>query len=236
MNRHTYRMALAALVSLAASCTIARGQVDIAVYGEGYAEDGIPAAETDGWALSFSEVWVGVSDATIAAENFELSTVLNLVEATAGQGQTIATVGVDIGEYRNRGGFALNELRLVGSATRDSETKTFDWTIPLNERYSACETTTLVQADKVARFVITIHLDHLFADSVVAEDPALGFTVFANADTNADGVISTEELAASGIGALDPGNASVANLAEWLALAARSIGHIDGEGHCQLEP
>jgi hypothetical protein len=69
-------------------------------------------------------------------------------------------------------------------------------------------------------------------DSFVAEEPALRFDPLAAADADADDVITMAELAATDIGAYDPGNLHIDDFWSFLAAHAATIGHVDGEGFC----
>ncbi len=45
-------------------------------------------------------------------------------------------------------------------------------------------------------------------------------------------MLTRAELEAAGIGAYDPGNADVDDLWAWLVAQSATLGHVDGEGHC----
>jgi hypothetical protein len=90
-----------------------------------------------------------------------------------------------------------------------------------------------VEKDATAIFQITVHADHLFYDSLVSEEPQLLFQPLADADADQDGDITTEELGATDIGAYDPGNEDLDDLWSFLMAQSRTLGHVDGEGHCQ---
>ena len=131
---------------------------------------------------------------------------------------------------------ALSRAEVSGSATKDGTTKTFDWVFDGVTRYSACETTTVVPEDGAATFEITVHADHFFFDSLVADEPQVLFQALADADTDGDGVIAPDELEATDIGSYDPGSAgAVNNLWSWLVAQSQNLGHVDGEGHCDAD-
>jgi hypothetical protein len=59
-----------------------------------------------------------------------------------------------------------------------------------------------------------------------------------DADADADGEVSQDELAAVGLAELgyDVGSWSeVTDLEAFIAALTHTLGHIDGEGHCQME-
>jgi hypothetical protein len=59
----------------------------------------------------------------------------------------------------------------------------------------------------------------------------------ADADSNDDGEITQAELAESDIGSFDPGSeGDIDDLWSWLVAATRTLGHVDGEGHCEAAP
>ena len=112
-------------------------------------------------------------------------------------------------------------------------TKNFDWVFDEEVHYTECETTTSVTEGAASTFQITVHADHYFYDSLVSEDPILVFQGLADADADADGEITRAELEAADIGGLDPGSdGSVDDLWSWLVAQNATLGHVDGEGHC----
>jgi len=94
---------------------------------------------------------------------------------------------------------------------------------------------------------ITVHLDHLFFDSYVAEEPALRFDAMA-AVAPQDGPLRLDDLAKQNnlsdlkdrdghsLGlAYDPGSdfkPVPKDLAQYVTAAATTTGHWNGEGHC----
>ena len=83
---------------------------------------------------------------------------------------------------------------------------------------------------------MTVHADHLFYDSLVSEEPELRFDALAAADTDMNDQITEAELAAAGVGSYDVGNEDVDDLWSWLVAHSRTLGHVDGEGHCDASP
>lgn len=205
------------------------GLVEVTAYGEAFIEDGFTT--DDGWTVRFSRFDVNVAHLAIAGSDYAARETVDLTTPSDGVGQRIVWLKVPADTYTH-GAFALGPIEIDGTATKGAETKRFAWTFPALTRYTQCETTTRVPAGGTARFEITVHADHFFVDSYVSHEPALGFDVLAAADTNADGDVSETELRARGIGAFDPGNEDAANLWQWLTLLSRTVGHVDGEGHC----
>lgn len=90
---------------------------------------------------------------------------------------------------------------------------------------------------ETASFQITVHADHLFSDSLVSSEPKVLFQPLADADSDGDGALSEAELVAADVGAYDPGSEDgIDDLWAWLGAQVRTLGHVDGEGHCTAGP
>lgn len=227
--RHLF--AISGLFTLA-GCTAGEGEIEVRVWGEAFIEDGIPAeAMTDGWAIGFDRFEVELGDVAIAGTDIEAAAPFDLAEASGGIGQSVGRTSAPEGDHAD-GEFTIVRVTLEGSASKAGVTKTFAWEFATPIHYFDCETTTRVPVGGVAEFQITVHADHLFYDSLVAEEPALRFDAIAAADTDADDVITMAELAATDIGPYDPGNLPIDDLWAFLAAQAATMGHVDGEGHC----
>lgn len=129
-----------------------------------------------------------------------------------------------------------------GSATKGAVTKSFDWGFTLKLTHAHCEVSEKVDGNAIT-VQSTIHADHLFYDDAVSEEPNVAFQLIADADTSpADGVITLTELAAIDIRSQaryqvgsnrDPAGNAITNLAQYVAHQATTVGHINGEGHCE---
>jgi hypothetical protein len=202
------------------------------MWGEAFIEEGIPAAElTDGWEIGFDRFEVELRDVSVAGVSFEDPDSVDLTEPSEGRGQRIGRATAPAGEHDDAA-FTLVSIVVEGSAARAGVTKTFAWTFDTAVAYSNCETQTEVPRDGIGELQITVHADHLFYDSLVAEQPALGFDAIAAADTDNDGEVTMAELTAADIGAYDPGNLAIDDLGSFLAAQAQTMGHVDGEAHC----
>ncbi len=223
--------------ALALGCGEGEGTVRVTAYGESFIEDGIPAdAMDDGWAVAFDRFSVALADVQVAGVAIEVPADVDVSLASDGDGQELGSAPVEEGSYGSAS-FTLARLEVTGSATLGAETKGFEWRLDVPTAYDACEAQTAVPDGGVGTLQITIHADHLFYDSLVAEEPRVLFQALADADADADGEITQEELGARGIGAYDSGSAGGVNdLWEWLVAAARTVGHVDGEGHCDAHP
>lgn len=213
------------------------GNVAVTVYGEDFIELGIPASEVaDGWSVTFDAFNVTVSDIDVAGATIAGPVALEISEPTEGAGYLAGVVAADAGSHTGHA-FTIDRVELSGSATRDDVTKTFDWVFVDPVRYSACETTTVVNDGGEASFQITIHADHYFYDSIVSSEPSLVFDELAGADVDEDGVITQAELEAADPGALDTGSSGdIDTLWAYLVALNQTLGHVDGEGHCDSAP
>lgn len=230
------------VVSLSCSCALplligcssaSFGSVTITAYGEEFIEDGIPAGSMDdGWTIDFSRFEVTLSEVTLGGVTLGESATVDLTEASGGNGQELGSVEVPAGEHTNTA-FVIGRVELEGSAQKDDVTKTFSWVFAEPVAYQQCETTTEVDSNESATFQITVHADHLFYDSLVAEEPKLLFQPLADADVDADGDITRAELGETDIGAYDPGSSGgIDDLWAFLEAQTATLGHVDGEGHC----
>lgn len=123
-----------------------------------------------------------------------------------------------------------------GTASKGGETIDFAWGFEAHTAYSHCETSAKVDGN-TASAQITIHADHLFYDSLVSETPDIRFQLIADADADDSGDVTLAELAAVDITDLENyqvgNNTSVTTLAAFIAAQVPTLGHIDGEGHCE---
>jgi hypothetical protein len=210
-----------------------KGSISVRAYGESFIEHGIPAEDVgDGWSIAFTRFEVTVRDLQVAGVKLEDRAVVDLAVESAGEGHVLASAQVAAGAHREPS-FTIERVEVEGAAKRDGTTKSFDWTFSEPTHYSQCETTTSVEPDGDATFQITVHADHLFYDSLVAEEPQLLFDALAAADRDDDGEVTRAELEARDIGDYDPGNEDADDLWSWLVAQHRTLGHVDGEGHCQ---
>ncbi|MBX3184196.1 MAG: hypothetical protein KIT72_01625 [Polyangiaceae bacterium] len=135
-----------------------------------------------------------------------------------------------------------------GSATRGGVTKIFKWGFTGGTHYGEC--TQVDSSGEVVRqglvlanggilpVQLTIHGDHFFYDDLAAETAVLRFDAIANADTNDDGEVTREELAAVRLSELSEGSygtggmTGINTLDQFIAALVSTLGHYRGEGHC----
>ena len=226
------------LLSLAYACgdeVDGEGRIEVTAYGEAFIEEGIPTDEmNDGWAITFDHFIVTIENIEVAGTMTPGPDPVDLTSASNGMGQTLASVVAPVGAYSDAQ-FTITRVEVDGSASKDGTTKIFAWVFDHAIRYSGCETSTSVTDGGTATFQITVHADHLFYDSLVAEEPQLLFQPIADADVDANGEVTEAELASTGIGAYDPGNEDIDDLWAWLRAQTKTLGHVDGEGHCHAD-
>ncbi len=215
------------------ACGGGQGEVVVTVYGEDFIEVGIPPEEmADGWSLSFDRFVVSIDEVIVAGIKMPTAEPLDISVKTDGSGHSLASALIPAGDHEDAS-FAIAKVELSGSATKGGVTKNFAWTFDEETHYTQCETTTEVTSGDKATFQITVHAEHYFYDSLVAAEPKLVFQALADADVDNDGTISRSELEAADIGSYDPGSSGeVKNLWTWLVAQNRTLGHVDGEGHC----
>ncbi len=239
-----------AVVGCGGGDDLAPGTLEISVYGEEFVEAGIPAdAFSDGWSVTFDRFLVSLGDVSAAAGHEAPALVesdyreFDLAQPSGGAGQLVVSAEVPGGVY-DHVGYRIapatpggNAVYIEGTATKGTVSKTFAWGFAKPTTYAHCEGTAVVDGG-TATTQITIHADHLFYDDLVAPEPNLAFDLIARADDegDADGVVTPAELEAVDITAEEHyqvGNFDVTNLWDFIDHQVSTIGHIDGEGHCE---
>lgn len=224
------------VVSVACSSPEGEGTVIVHAYGESFIEEGIPGSEmSDGWEIEFEKFDVAIADINISGQTLKEVINLDLSESSSGKGHELGSLLVPEGDHIHSA-YSITRVDIEGEATKGDVTKTFHWVFEHTTRYDECETTTTVDNGGSSTFQITVHADHLFYDSLVAEEPELLFGPLAAADENDDGEITQKELANTDIGAYDPGSEDgIDDLWAFLNAQTKTLGHVDGEGHCHAE-
>lgn len=188
--------------------------------------------------------------------------IVDLAQPSAGAGYELATFAAPAGHYDHYGyriapsptALAINvapadaaamaaagySIWLQGRATRGGVTKTLDWGFALRLGHSHCEADARVRDDAVT-MQSTIHADHFFYDDAVSDEPGVAFQLIADSDADGDGAVTLAELAARDIrgetryqvgSKRDAKGDPITNLGQYLELQATTLGHINGEGHC----
>lgn len=235
------------------------GTFTASVYGEPFIEVGIPADEfSDDWAVTFDRFIVVVSEVRLGNGQVILSEprVFDVAKPSQGAGHAVASAEVPGGRYTalaytiapSAEALAGNvdeatralvtasnwSVYVEGRAVRGDVTKRFAWGFDTATTYDPCEIEVHLDGSQ-GRAQLTIHGDHLFYDDLVSEEPELAFDLIAQSDVDGDGEITLEELAQTDItgqARYQVGSADITQLAAYLAAQTRTLGHIDGEGHC----
>jgi hypothetical protein len=260
--RQLRRARIIALALLPGACAEDDGQATLRLtaYGEPYIEDRIPAEElVDGWEVVFERFLIAISEVDANGEPLAGAFVVDLARASGGQGHALGTVTLPA-EDGPRLAFRVApvtaatpvaatdadvtalvsagaSLWVEGRATRGGHTVTFAWTFDTDTRYVDCESTAGLEDGKEASSQLTIHADHLFYDDLDAEDPNVAFDLVAAADADADGDVTPAELRALHIttqARYQVGSRDITELWSFIAAQTGTLGHIDGEGHCDI--
>lgn len=216
----------------------------------------------DGWALQFDSFLISVGSVSVGpvgeAPGFDevRFQVYDLSRPSMGLGQRVGGGMVPVGRPHATFAVAPDEgavasgvsaadlarmqdgglaLYVAGSATKAGVTKRFAWGFPTRTYYSDCEAVAEVQADAVATVQLTIHGDHLFYDDLYSSTPAVRFELVAQADVDGDGEVTQAELLAVDLRPLpnyQVGSTGIEDLWHFIAHQTGTLGHIDGEGHC----
>jgi hypothetical protein len=226
--------------------TPGEGSYTLTAYGEAFVEDKIPAEETDGWEIDFTSLEITISD--LSARNDDGESVdanevftVELTEDSGGEGHSLTTIEdapagrYDDLTYRIAPADGNPAIRVEGTATKDSTTKTFSWTFDTDELYENCETDAMLTDGGTAKSELTIHADHFFYDDLESPEPNVAFDLIASADADDDGDITLDELAAvdiTGETRYQVGSRDISDLRAFIEAQTKTLGHIDGEGHC----
>jgi hypothetical protein len=248
------------------------GQLTITTWGEEFIENGIPAHEfEDGWTVVFDKFIVLLQDVTTGPEGSSDSALVAVDGCAAfdlvNPGPvSIAQLDTDSGTYNetaytiapakscshpiNTAAFEDVEMMtskgyavfISGTASKEGETKSFAWGFSEPVHYAHCHSTAILKPDGQATIELTIHGDHFFYTSLSNPDSGLAFQTLADADSNHDDELTTDELKEftgtdfMALDNYDVGSLPVTNLYEYLAAQSSTLGHIDGEGHCETAP
>lgn len=141
-------------------------------------------------------------------------------------------------------------IHVAGSFSDGSVEKTFAWSFTAHTHYAKCVDVAgsqevpgvVVTAGGQAEAQLTIHGDHLFYDDLLSSDAVLRGENLALADADADGEVTQSELSAFPLANIpgDSGPYGVAasdvdDFGGYLDAATRTLGHFNGEGHCEVE-
>lgn len=184
--------------------------------------------------------------------------VFDLAKASDGAGQEVGSDLVPLGRYDDTsftiaadakataGNASDADLKLMidgkfsvyvaGTASKGKDSKKFGWGFSTHTDYSACESLAEVKGGQPAVVQLTIHGDHLLYDDLFSETPNVTFELIASADKDNDGEVTRAELEAVDLRPLENyqvGSTDIVDLWHFIEHLTTTIGHIDGEGHCQ---
>lgn len=198
-----------------------------------------PEGSTDGFAAPAFRVYdvargtggagqaVG-SGGVPGADHLEVAyTIAPAADAVAAEGTTT--------EQLDRMRSAGLSLFVRGRASKGDVEKTFAWGFDTRTVYAPCHAAGAVDGGTTP-VQLTIHGDHLFYDDLFSETPNVSFDLIAAADTDDDGEITRAELEATDIttqARYQVGSETITDLWHFVAFLTATVGHIDGEGHCE---
>ncbi len=184
--------------------------------------------------------------------------VFDLTKPSSGMGQAVLSAEVPGGAYDHvgyriapppaeaqLGNASAADLSLLsqrgyalyveGTAHKGSLEKTIKWGFTGKTAYEGCHSTARIDG-AAATSQITIHADHLFYDDLFSAKPNVAFDLIASADFNRDGEVTSGELAAVDISTEERyqvGSTDIRDLESFISYQVGTVGHIDGEGHCE---
>lgn len=141
------------------------------------------------------------------------------------------------------GGYALYVEGEATHATRG--TYAFRWGFAGNTRFINCRDANnqpglvVVGGASATPAQLTIHADHLFYDGLQNPEAKMRFDAMAGADRNGDRMITLDELATVDLTTLPTGQyttgsaRNVNTLRDFVAALVTTVGHWNGEGHCE---
>ncbi len=184
--------------------------------------------------------------------------IFDLAQASSGEGQLVASGLVPSGRYDDTqfvvapaadavaGNASADEVKrmkdggysvyVAGTASKGEQSITFAWGFATHTGYSKCESLATVDGATPAKVQLTIHGDHLFYDDLFSKTPNVSFDLVASADLDADGEVTQAELTAVDLRPLanyQVGSTDIVDLWHFIEHQTTSLGHIDGEGHCE---
>lgn len=230
---------------LVASCLLACAPppLSVSAYGEDFVEDGIPAdVFVDGWQVRFERFNARVANVALESSGTVISDVIperivDLAARSDGAGHGIGVLtprqAFDALVFTLAPDGDVPALYVEGSASKGDVTKSFAWSFATDTTY-VCAPGAL-DDPAVSATQLTIHADHLFYDDLDAADPNVAFDLMAAADADDDGLITRAELEATDITTEERyqvGSRDIADLWGFVEAQSRTVGHIDGEGHC----
>lgn len=236
------------------------GTWDVEVYGEPFIEEGMPAEVfADGCSATFTTFDVVVAETALldgdgAMVVSEGARVFDLV--TPGP-HALTTLSAGSGFYdqvrfrigpasdAEAGNIAMAESTLgtgdamaaSGTLTCGADTVTFDWAFQSDTSYLCGPEDLTIPAGGTDGTQLTVHGDHFFYDGLSNDDAEVRGQAIVDADADSDGEVTLDELAAVSVAPLGyqvGPFAEVTDLRAFISNLTGSLGHVDGEGHCDV--
>ncbi len=239
------------------------GTWEVSTYGEPYIEEEIPAADfADGCSATFDTFQVLIAEAALidgdgtAATSMADAQVFDVAKAGPHSVTTLdapatfydtarfriapasAAVGGNVDDSEATAlADSGDSIWATGSLTCGAETKTFDWRFATATQYD-CEPEDLtIPNGGTDSTELTVHGDHFFYDGLSNEDAEVRGQAVFDADADADGEVTQAELAMVDVASLgyQVGPFSeVTDLGAFIENLTQGLGHVDGEGHCNV--
>lgn len=221
------------------------GTWSVTTWGEDYLEEGIPAAEfADGCSVVFDTFEVAIAESALLDGDGDVVAEVDPVRIdvvqpgphAVGSAEAAARY-YDTARFRIAPDDSGTSIATSGTLTCGSDAVTFDWTFATDTTY-LCEPTGFTLAAGGSQTTeLTVHGDHLFYDGLEAEDAQVRGQAWIDADADEDGVLTLDELANVAVAPLGytvGSQSEVEDLAAFVTHLTRTLGHVNGEGHCAV--
>lgn len=239
-----------------------KGSWTVNTWGEEYIEVEIPAADfADGCDVTYDSFLLAMSDVALLDGDGEPVGVVDgqqVFDMTAAGPHDVGSAEVKATHYANArfsispasnavpgnateaqvAELGTSSIRVAGTLTCGGVARTFDWSFDSDTTYH-CEPADLtIPGGGEDSTQYTIHGDHLFYDGLENVDAVVRGQAIFDADTDGDGAITLTELDAIQVATLgyEVGQYSeVTTLGDFVWFLTQTLGHVDGEGHCQVD-
>lgn len=191
------------------------------------------------WVIDWTE-WqepAEIDTLVLPAERLRVGFDLVVPDPTHG---IVGSVNADVVELMADNRWAHH---IAGSATDGETTVTFAWGFDNPTRQTECENGedrtdgVAIPPDGVARAQITMHLDHVFWNTLRTEESPLAFSAIAAADADGDGEVTIEELKAVSVleAGYETAGLQVDDLYAFIRYSLARASHFNGEGLCRVQ-
>lgn len=238
----TRPLLLSSLLAPLAAC--GSGDWVVSTWGEAFIEQGIAADEfEDGCSATFDQFTVRITEAALLDGDGEVAASAEpaTVELTEPGPHELSTVAAPSTQY-DTVRYAIESagepaIQAAGTLTCGAESVTFDWAFDIASTYSCAPDDLSMAKGAEVETELTIHGDHLFYDSLEHDDAVLRAQPMVDADGDGDGVVTLDELAVVDVAALGHRvgqQSDITDLASFVTYLVGGVGHVNGEGHCDV--